>query len=82
MLVAGVDVGAAAVAQLEVVALRAAEVPREDIVAGLHRPVARRVYVMALSIDYKGPVAQTGGCAHNLGMVHFLEDAFIVPEPP
>lgn len=74
------------VAQSEVVALRAAEVPRGDIVAGLHRAVAHRVYVMARSIDYKGPVAFTGGCAHNPGMVHFLEDAFeesiIVPEPP
>lgn len=73
-------------AESEMVALRAERVPREDIVAGLHRAVARRVAIMGRAVGYEDRIAFTGGVAKNSGVVHFLEQCLettiFVPEAP
>ncbi|MBM3132778.1 MAG: 2-hydroxyglutaryl-CoA dehydratase [Chloroflexi bacterium] len=73
-------------AESEMVSLRAEKVPREDIVAGIHRAVARRVVIMGKTVGYREKVVFTGGVAKNVGMKHFLEKELgmqiLVPEEP
>jgi predicted CoA-substrate-specific enzyme activase len=73
-------------AESEMVALRADKVPKEDIVAGLHRAVSRRVVIMGRALGYRERIAFTGGVAKNHGVVHFLEELLetkiLVPELP
>lgn len=73
-------------AESEMVSLRAERVPREDILAGLHRAVSRRVAIMGRTIGYKERIAFTGGVAKNVGIVHYLEQLLeteiVIPDPP
>lgn len=73
-------------AESEMVSLRADRVPREDILAGLHRAVSRRVAIMGRSIGYKERIAFTGGVAKNIGIIKYLEQLLeteiVIPDPP
>jgi (R)-2-hydroxyacyl-CoA dehydratese activating ATPase len=60
-------------AESEMVSLRAENVDREDIVAGIHRAVARRVIIMGKTVGYKDKIVFTGGVAKNIGIKYFLE---------
>lgn len=73
-------------AESEVVALVAKGVPKEDIIRGLHRSVAERVYAMVARLRAEGPFVMTGGVAKNLGVVAALEERLgtkllVPPEP-
>ncbi len=73
-------------AESEVVSLIAKGVPVEDIAAGIHKAIARRVGAMARRIGVVPPVAFAGGVAKNVGVVKALEEELgvklIVPEEP
>ncbi len=73
-------------AESEMVSLRAQKVPREDIVAGLHRAVARRVSILGRQLGYNEQIAFTGGVAKNVGIVHWLNEILgtelVIPDPP
>ena len=73
-------------AETELISLRAEMTPREDIIAGLHRAVARRVVLMGQVVGYREQVAFTGGVAMNQGIRFFLEETLkmpvIVPKQP
>lgn len=73
-------------AETECVSLRAEGTPREDMISGLHKAVARRVYLMGQNVGYRGDVAFTGGVAQNNGLVKHLMDCLnmqiVVPEKP
>ncbi len=73
-------------AESEVVSLIAKGIPVEDIAAGIHRAIARRVGAMARRIGITPPVAFAGGVAKNVGVVKALEEELgvklIVPEEP
>jgi len=56
-------------AESEMVSLRAENVPREDLVAGIHKAVARRVFIMGKTVGYRPAIVFTGGVARNIGMV-------------
>jgi len=61
-------------------------VSREDIVAGLHKAIARRIGAMAARVGFVPPVIMAGGVAKNRGAVKALEEELgvplIVPEEP
>ena len=73
-------------AESEVVSLRAEGKSREDIVAGIHRSVARRIGAMIAQIDCQDPVVLTGGVARNAGVIKAVEDelgtSLSIPENP
>ncbi|UWG98732.1 acyl-CoA dehydratase activase [Dehalobacter sp. DCM] len=73
-------------AETELISLRAEMTPREDMIAGLHRAVARRVVLMGQVVGYREQVAFTGGVAMNQGIKFFLEETLkmpiVVPEQP
>ena len=60
--------------------------PREEIVAGVCRSIARRVGNMARRVGVEPPVAFAGGVAKNIGVVRALEqilgEDLIVPDEP
>jgi len=60
-------------AESEVISLLAAGARREDIVAGLHQAVAKRVANMVHRLGLEERVGFTGGVAQNQGMVKALE---------
>lgn len=73
-------------AEQEVISSLASGVPLENIVAGLHEAIARRIASMAERVKIKPPVAVTGGGAKNVGLVKALEERLglslhIPPEP-
>ncbi|MGI9952290.1 acyl-CoA dehydratase activase [Moorellaceae bacterium AZ2] len=72
-------------AESEVISLLASGVPKEEIIAGLHRAVARRVKTMVKNPS-SGPVVLTGGVAKNEGLRRALEmelgTPITVPEEP
>ena len=61
-------------AESEIICLRAERKPLEDIVAGIHYSIARRVSSMASKLGLDGDLVFTGGVAKNEGMKHALED--------
>ena len=61
-------------AESEVVALVAKGVSKEDIIRGLHRSVAERVYAMITRLRAEPPFVMTGGVAKNAGVVAALEE--------
>jgi predicted CoA-substrate-specific enzyme activase len=61
-------------AESEVVTLVNEGVDLEDIVAGLHISVARRLNSMVRRVGLTEDVALTGGCAKNEGLAKMLED--------
>ncbi len=73
-------------AESEMVSLRAEGRSREDIIAGIHKAMARRVAIMGSPVGYKIEVVFTGGVALNVGIHKALEDEIgleiIIPEEP
>lgn len=73
-------------AESEVVALVAKGVPKEEIIRGLHRSVAERIYGMVMRLRAEPPFVMTGGVAKNSGVVAALEERLgtnlLLPEEP
>lgn len=73
-------------AESEVVALVAKGVPKEDIIRGLHKSVAERVYAMIARLRAEPPFVMTGGVAKNSGVVAALEERLgaiiLLPDEP
>lgn len=73
-------------AESEVVALVASGIAREDIIRGLHRSVAERVYAMIARLRAEPPFVMTGGVAKNSGVVAALAERLntdlLVPDEP
>lgn len=73
-------------AETEVVSLRAQRRTRQDIVAGIHRAIARRVSSMMAQMGHEEPVVFTGGVARNAGVRRALEQelgtVIVVPPEP
>jgi predicted CoA-substrate-specific enzyme activase len=73
-------------AESEVVALVARGIPREDIVRGLHRSVAERIYGMVVRLRAEPPFVMTGGVAKNAGVVAAIEEQLgtgvLLPDEP
>ncbi|KMY68905.1 2-hydroxyglutaryl-CoA dehydratase [Desulfocarbo indianensis] len=62
-------------AESEVISLLAQDVPRERVVAGIHRAVARRVAAMAQRLGLGQLIVFTGGVAKNQGVRRALGQA-------
>lgn len=62
-------------AESEVVSLRAEGKKREDLIAGVHGAIAKRVLAMAKKINIREKVVFTGGVAKNVGVRKALETA-------
>ena len=60
-------------AESEIISLMAEGRSRENIIAGLHLAVAKRVANMTLRLGVEQKVGFTGGVANNNGMVRALE---------
>ena len=73
-------------AETEVVSLRVEKKSTEDIIAGIHKAIAKRTYSMASQIGLDQPIAFTGGVGKNSGVKKALEVEFgkelLVPEDP
>jgi len=73
-------------AESEVVSLRAEKESVEDIIAGLHQAIVKRVVSMAMPMGVAPPVVFTGGVAKNSGVIKALEaelkTTLIIPEEP
>jgi predicted CoA-substrate-specific enzyme activase len=73
-------------AESEVVALVAKGAAKQDIIRGLHRSVAERIYAMIARLRAEGPFVMTGGVAKNSGVVAALEERLnaklLVPDEP
>ncbi len=73
-------------AETEVVSLIADSCNKVDIIAGIHRSIARRVGTMAENIGIRQRVMMTGGVAKNTGVVRAMEEklgtAILVPDEP
>lgn len=73
-------------AETEVISLRAEKKAVEDIIAGIHRAVAKRIVSMATPIGIVSPITMTGGVAKNVGQRKALEEELgvklIVPQEP
>jgi predicted CoA-substrate-specific enzyme activase len=73
-------------ARSEVVTLMAEGKPREDIIAGIHESLAKRLATMARKIGVRKEVFFDGGPARNTGMRKALEQelgvTLVVPERP
>ena len=73
-------------AESEVITLVAEGAAREDIVAGLHRAIAKRVGAMVKRVGIVPPIAFAGGVAKNAGVRRALEqelgESLIIPDEP
>jgi len=73
-------------AESEVVALVASGVAKQDIIRGLHRSVAERIYAMVARLRAEPPFVMTGGVAKNCGVVAALAERLnsdlLVPDEP
>lgn len=73
-------------AESEVITLVAEGAAREDIVAGLHRAIAKRVGAMVKRVGIVPPIAFAGGVAKNAGVRRALEqelgETLIIPDEP
>lgn len=73
-------------AQTEIVSLVAKQIPRENIIAGLHEAIARRVFGLFSCLNFQGEVVMTGGVARNAGVVKALENLIkhplLIPKYP
>ena len=61
-------------AETEVISLVASGADKENIVAGLHISIAKRVGSMAKGMDLQKEIAFTGGVAKNLGVKKSMEE--------
>jgi predicted CoA-substrate-specific enzyme activase len=73
-------------AEQEVVAKLAQGIPVADLVAGVHKAIASRIYGMVSRLKIEREVAVTGGGAKNIGLVVALEaklgfPVLIPPDP-
>ncbi len=59
-------------AESEVISQLSARIPLEDIAAGIHHSVAKRVAGMALRLGHPECTAMSGGVALNTGVVHAM----------
>lgn len=66
-------------AESEVISHLSAGAAVPDVVAGIHRSVARRVAALALRIGVVGPVAMSGGVALNQGVVQAMAEELHCP---
>lgn len=73
-------------AESEVISLRAQKEPTENIIAGIHKSIARRVAAMGSASWYRDSVVLTGGVGKNTAVKKALEEqirrGIIVPEEP
>ena len=73
-------------AESEVIGLIARKQSREDIIAGLHASIARRVFALSNRLRVENAVALTGGVAKNGGVKDAIEKVsgrtLIVPPRP
>jgi len=61
-------------AESEVISQRAQGAKREDLVAGIHKSISKRIISMASSIKLDKKIVFTGGVAKNLGVKRALEE--------
>ncbi len=61
-------------AESEVICLRAERKPVEDLIAGIHHAIAKRVAAMAAPLGFENDIVFTGGVAKNVGIKKALED--------
>ncbi|MFO7651880.1 MAG: acyl-CoA dehydratase activase [bacterium] len=66
-------------AESEILSLLAADTPVEDVIAGLHEALARRVANMAARLKVQAEVVFTGGVAQDAGMQAALERTLGLP---
>lgn len=66
-------------AESEVISRLSGGLPLEDIIAGIHSSVAKRVAGMALRLGKPGCTAMSGGVALNSGVVRAMERELGVP---
>jgi len=75
-----------AFAESEVVSQVHRQTPKEDILKGMHRSIATRVFGLARRLDLQGTLMAIGGLALNVGVVACLEEMMgvrlRVPERP
>jgi len=73
-------------AESEVVSLRAQKEKVENIIAGIHKSIAKRVCGMARRIGLKEPIIFTGGVAKNEGVRLAIEEELgmklLIPDEP
>ena len=73
-------------AESEMISLRADGKSCEDIIAGIHKAMARRIAILGQTVGFKRNVVFTGGVAKNTGMKKALEEEIkleiLVPEEP
>ncbi len=69
-------------AETEVRALTTARIRPEDILAGLHRSVAKRVAAMVRALGVREQAVFTGGVSKNRGVVRWLEERLGMPFTP
>jgi predicted CoA-substrate-specific enzyme activase len=73
-------------AESEVVALVAKGLPKEDIIRGLHRSIAERIYGMVVRLHAEAPFVMSGGVAKNSGVVAAIEERLgtrlLLPKEP
>ena len=60
-------------AESEVISLFARGIPKEDIAAGIHQSIAKRVAGMSKRIDVSPQLVFCGGVAQNIAVKNFLE---------
>lgn len=63
-------------AESEVISLVNNNVPFEDISAGIHDSIARRINGMVMKVGLEPEVVLTGGCARNVALIKSLEAIF------
>ena len=73
-------------AQSEVISLIARKYDRRDILAGMHRSMARRIVKMMKKSENRGDILMTGGGALNTGLKRafedeLMEDIFVADHP-
>ncbi|MGN0484488.1 MAG: acyl-CoA dehydratase activase [Lachnospiraceae bacterium] len=66
-------------AESEIISLKARGEKREDIAAGIHYAVARRVQNLVKRLDLEPDLIFSGGVSHNLGMRKALEETLKTP---
>lgn len=66
-------------AESEVISLRARGEKREDIAAGIHQSVARRIRNLLSRVGIEPGLVFTGGVANNIGMRKELEELLEIP---
>jgi len=73
-------------AESEVVSLRAEGHTLEDLLAGIHQAIAKRVFLMGASLRFEAKAVFTGGVARNIGVKKALEKVssiqFETPDDP